>query len=105
MLFSNEYRKILKPKRDVNETLWTIGSTLIHPHPDLKKTECGEGKFHACATPTDADQFRDTTGDRYIALSVPIKKAYAWPKPDYPFKIGFSEGTVLYECDKKGNKV
>jgi hypothetical protein len=89
-----------------DETLWTIGATLIHKSPNLESEECGGGKFHGCATPQDCDQFRDKPSDRYIAVSVPKKKAYAWPKnPQYPFKIGFTQGTVLYECDRNGKAI
>jgi hypothetical protein len=88
------------------ETLWTIGTTLTHPNWEPKSEECSEGKFHACGRPYFCDEFRNNPGDRYIAIEIPKKELYAWPKnPDYPHKIAFRTGKVLYECDKIGKKI
>ena len=89
------------------ETLWRIGSTLIHPKWDPKKSECGEGKFHACAVPFWCDIFRGMEGDRYIAIEVKVKDLYEWEieKSSYPQKIAFRKCKVLYECDRFGTKV
>ena len=88
-----------------NETEWKIGSTLIHPSYQPETDECGKGKFHACSRPYFCDEFRDAPKDRYIALAVKLSDTYAWPKPQYPHKIGFGRGKVLYECDRFGEKI
>jgi len=88
-----------------NETLWAIGATLTHPSWSPKDSECGEGKFHACAKPYFCDDFRNNPGDKYIAIEVKRKDLYAWPNPCYPHKIAFREGKVLYECDRYGNEI
>ena len=88
-----------------NETLWEIGTTVVHPNWNPKEDECGAGKFHACATPYFCDDFRDKKDDRYVAIEVAKKDLYVWPdNPSYPYKIAFRTGTVLYECDKFGNQ-
>jgi hypothetical protein len=88
-----------------NETVWIVGSTLVHASPQLNNKECGEGKYHFCSRPYFCDEFRTTAGDKYIALSVPVKTLYAWPSPSYPHKISGTTATVLYVCDKHGRKV
>jgi len=88
-----------------NETSWEIGSVVTHPNWLPHKDECGEGKFHACSRPYFCDEFRDKIGDRYIAIKIKIKDLYEWNRPVYPHKIGFREGTVLYECDRYGTKI
>ena len=88
-----------------NETLWAIGSTVTHPSWNPTSGECGEGKFHACSRPYFCDEFRNTCGDKYIALSIKISDLYEWENPQYPHKIAFREGVVLYECDKHGRKL
>ena len=88
-----------------NETLWTIGSTLQHQLWSPKDSECGDGKFHACSRPYFCDEFRSVKGDRYVAVKIAKRDLYAWPNADYPHKIAFRAGTVLYECDKHGKKI
>ena len=88
-----------------NETLWVVGSTVTHPAWRPKDEECGEGKFHACSRAFFADEFRDTTGDKYVAIEVASRDLYAWPKPTYPHKIAFRAGKVLHQCDRMGNKM
>jgi hypothetical protein len=88
-----------------NETLWSIGKKMQHHDYNPEKEECGEGKFHACSRTYFCDEFRKTSDDKYIAISVNPKDMYAWENPQYPHKIAFEKGTVLYECDKKGNKL
>jgi len=88
-----------------NETEWKIGTTLTHSSWKPKENECGEHKFHACSRPYFCDEFRSTVGDRYIALKIARKDTYAWKNPQYPYKIAFCKGTVLYECDKFGKKI
>ena len=89
-----------------NETLWAIGATLEHPAWSPKESECGEGKYHACSRPFFCDEFRNGKhDDRYIAIEVPIKDTYIWKNAEYPHKIAFRKGTVLYECDRLGKKI
>ncbi|MDR2004094.1 MAG: hypothetical protein LBQ74_13765 [Prevotella sp.] len=88
------------------ETIWKVGAKLTHPNWNPSEEECGKGKFHACAKPGWCDEFRNKKGDRYIAIEVHVKDLYEWTdNPNYPTKIAFREGTVLYECDRKGNKI
>ena len=88
-----------------NETLWRVGSTVEHTNWSPKQKECGEGKFHACSRTFYCDEFRNAdAGDKYIALRVNTRDMYAWPNADYPHKIAFRKGKVLYECDRMGNK-
>jgi len=89
-----------------NETVWEIGSKVIHPNWQPELDECGEGKFHACAYPHWCDIFRNKKGDKYIAIKVSINDLHEWKdNPSFPQKIGFREGIVLYECDRDGNKI
>jgi hypothetical protein len=89
-----------------NETLWPIGATVEHPSWNPKNAECGGGKFHACSRPYFCDEFRNKPGDRYIAVSIKLEDLYEWKEnPDYPHKIAFRAGTVLYECDKHGKEI
>jgi hypothetical protein len=89
----------------VNETLWHIGKTVSHHAWNPAMKECGEGKYHACSRPYFCDEFRNNKGDRYIAVQIKVVDLYEWPSPQYPHKIAFKEGKVLYEVDKFGNKV
>ena len=89
-----------------NETLWILGSVVTHPAWEPEKEECGEGKFHACSRPYFCDEFRNVKGDRYIAVQIKLDDLYEWPRnQQYPHKIAFREGRVLYECDKHGRKL
>ena len=88
-----------------NETLWAIGSALQHPDWAPAKTECEGGKYHACDTPAHCDAFRADNGDRYVAIEVKTKDLYAWATPTYIHKMAFRQGKVLYEVDRKGNKI
>jgi len=84
-----------------NETLWLIGTTVEHPAWNPNQTECGEGKFHACAQPFWCDVFRDEKTDKYIAIEVEEKDLYEWAKnPSYPQKIGFRKGKVISEVKR-----
>ena len=87
------------------KTVWPIGEKVTHPTWSPKEKECGEGKFHACARPYFCDEFRNNHGDRYIAIKIKVVDLYEWENPDYPHKIAFREGTVLYEVDKFGEKI
>ncbi len=87
------------------ETTWAIGSKLKHPNLDLKSKECGAGKYHACSRPYFCDEFRSNSGDKYIAIRIKKADMYAWPNPEYPHKIGFAAGEVLYEVDRFGERV
>ena len=87
------------------ETLWLPGTTVTHPAWNPKEQECGAGKLHACPRPYFADEFRSNPGDRYIAIEVLLKETYEWTeKPQYPHKIAFREGKVLFECDRNGKE-
>jgi uncharacterized Zn-binding protein involved in type VI secretion len=89
-----------------NETFWAIGSTLDHPNYDPSKEECGEGKYHACAKTFFCDDFRNVIGDRYIAIEINKKDLFVWAvAPQYPHKVAFKKGKVLYEVDKHGKKI
>jgi hypothetical protein len=103
-LFKRVSRDFKTQENTERETLWAIGTTLKHPKPNLTGAECGGGKFHFCSRPYFCDQFRSTKGDRYIAVEVPRESLYAWPNPEYPYKIGGIEATVLYEVDRLGRK-
>ena len=90
----------------VNETVWEIGKTLSHVSWSPKVSECGEGKFHACSRPYFCDEFRFNKDDKYVAIRVKVKDLHAWQgNTQYPHKIAFRAGTVLYQCDKFGNKL
>ena len=92
-------------KTTENETLWKILTTVTCKDWHPEKNECGEGKFHGCAYPHWCDIFREGKG-KYIAIKVKIRDLYEWQNnPAYPQKIGFREGTVLYECDRYGRQV
>ena len=94
-----------------NETLWLPNTTLSHKNYLPESGECGENKFHACATPFYCDDFRDTKSDKYVAIEVELKdyngfsNLYEWKNGDYPNKIAFGECKVLYECNRKGIKI
>ena len=89
-----------------NETLWKVDSTVIHHNWIPAENECGPGKFHAVSRPYFADEFRDKKDDKYIAIKIKLSDIYEWKNnPNYPHKIGFKKGAVLYECDKFGKKL
>ena len=90
-----------------NETVWAPGSTLELSVAAWSPTnsECGTGKFHACSRPYFCDEFRSNAGDKYVAIRVQVKDLHAWKDPQYPHKIAFRKGTVLYQCDKLGKKI
>ena len=89
-----------------NETVWKPGGTLEHPRWAPDKEECGSGKFHAVARPYFADEFRSTAKDRYVAIEIAIIDLHTWDSsPEYPHKVAFRKGTVLYEVDRFGNRL
>ena len=88
-----------------NETSWPIGAAMLHPAWNPTEQECGAGKFHACSRPYFCDEFRSDSDDRYIAIEVAVTDLHAWPEPYYHHKIAFRAGTVLYECDRFGDKI
>jgi hypothetical protein len=88
-----------------NATNWKPGNKLSHPSWNPKDEECGGGKYHACSRPYFCDEFRSNKGDHYVAIRVAEKDLYAWPNPDYPHKISFRAGEVLYKCDKFGKEI
>lgn len=79
--------------------------TIEHPTWEPEINECGKGKFHACSRPYFCDEFRDQKEDRYIAIEIQTKDLYEWENAQYPHKIAFRKGKVLYECDKYGIKL
>jgi hypothetical protein len=88
------------------ETAWIIGSTLTHSDWNPTSSECSGGKYHACSRPYFCDEFRSTKGDRYIAIQIKTDDLYAWvDSPQYPHKVAFRQGTVLYEVDRMGRKI
>jgi hypothetical protein len=88
-----------------NETLWAIGSTVYHPNWQPENGECGGGKYHACSRPYFCDEFRNEIDDQYIAIEIKSKDLYEWKNPQYPHKIGFKAGKVIYRCDKFGKEI
>jgi hypothetical protein len=88
-----------------NETTWKIGTTVTHPAWNPINNECGKEKFHACSRPYFCDEFRLVRGDKYIAIKIRVTDLYEWPNAEYPHKIAFREGEVLYECDKMGRNI
>ena len=98
---SSEYKT---QEGTVNETKWPIGRIVTHPEWDPTKSECGEGKYHACSRPYFCDEFRNEQGDKYIAVRIKLNDLFEWENPIYTHKIAFREGKVLYECDRFGRK-
>ena len=90
-----------------NETTWKPGNVLTHTDWQPEVSECGENKYHACSRPYFCDEFRhDKNDDRYIAVECLISDVFVWKDhPEYPHKISFRRCTVLYECDRFGEKV
>jgi hypothetical protein len=89
-----------------NETIWALGKTLEHPAWAPSGSECGAGKFHACSRPHFCDEFRSVKDDKYIAIKIQVKDLYAWTGDvQYPHKIAFRKGKVLYVCDSNGKKI
>ena len=106
ILFKRVSAEFKTQENTANETVWTIGSTLNHSNWNPTEEECGVGKFHACPKTYFCDEFRQSKGDKYIAIKIAVKDLHVWSKnPSYPHKIAFRAGTVLYECDKKGNQI
>jgi hypothetical protein len=103
------YKKVSKDfktrENTKNETLWALGSAVSHPSWNPSQKECGEGKFHACSKPYFCDEFRSVAGDQYIALKIKVADLYEWDNPQYPHKVAFREGKVLYNVDKFGHKI
>ena len=106
ILFKRVSSDFKTQEKTANETLWTIGATLTHPNWEPALQECGGGKFHACHNPKACDRYRQTEGDKYIAIEVAVKDLYAWPKkPEHANKIAFRKGKVLHEVNAFGEKV
>ena len=88
----------------LNETLWLPGTIVEHKDWMPEKSECGEGKFHACAKPYWCDCFRNKKRDRYISILVNINDLFEWKRnPSYPQKIGFRKALEIKEVDRMGN--
>lgn len=105
ILYKRVSKDFLTQENTENQTSWKIGSTVTHPNWAPTSGECGWGKYHACSRPYLCDIFRNTPGDRYIAIKIKVKDLCEWCNPQYPHKVAFREGTVLYEVDRYGNKI
>src|SRR3990167_2613167 len=88
-----------------NQTIWNIGAVVEHIKWEPRQNECGEGKYHACSRPYFCDEFRSEKGDKYIAVELAIKDTYAWPNAEFPHKIAFRKGKILYEVNRLGKKI
>ena len=105
VLFKRVSNDLKTQEKTDNETVWSIGSVLEHSNWNPSQKECGAGKFHACHHPSACDMYRDTSGDRYVAIKVAVNDMFVWKDdPQHPNKIAFRKGTVLYECDVNGNR-
>jgi hypothetical protein len=104
-LFKRVSKEFKTQENTTNETTWSIGATLTHSSWMPTDKECGLGKYHACSRPYFCDEFRSNIDDRYIAIQVKKEDLHAWENGDYPHKIAFREGTVLYECDRFGKQL
>ena len=105
ILYKKTSKEWLTQENTSNETKWEIGSTVVHHSWNPGHSECGEGKFHACSRPYFCDEFRNVLGDRYIAIKINIADLYEWENAQYPHKIAFRAGEVLYEVDKFSREV
>ena len=105
VLYKRVSKVFLTQEGESWQTEWKIGATLEHPNWEPINKECGPSKFHACSRPYFCDEFRSKKDDRYIAIEIAVIDLYEWPNPDYPHKIAFRRGTVLYECNKYGKKI
>ena len=99
------YKKVsngFKTQEGTNhETRWRLNRVMEHPNWYPVNSECGEGKFHACALPFWCDSFRNKKGDRYIAIKVNVKDLYEWTvNPSYPTKIAFRKCKVMAEVKR-----
>jgi len=104
------YKKVSKDfktqENTANETLWLPGTKVEHHNWNPTNSECGEGKFHACAKPYWCDIFRTNKGDRYISVKVNINDIYEWKdNPVYPFKIGFRKALEIKEVDRFSSEI
>ena len=107
ILFKRVSSDLKTQENTVNETTWSLGQTLTHPAWLPIDNECGEGQYHACSRSYFCDEFRSTQGDRYVAIKISVKDLHAWTglNVNFPHKIAFRKGTVLYECDRFGKKI
>jgi len=88
-----------------HETLWEVGATITHPNWHPETGECGAGKFHACSRPYFCDEFRNKPDDRYVAIKIKVADLHEWENPNYPHKIAFRKGMVLYVVDRLGREI
>jgi hypothetical protein len=106
ILYERVSAKYLTQEGKEWETTWTPGTTLEHPAWNPTSGECGEGKYHACPDPLFCNEFRNKPGDVYVTVEVALEDLFSWDNhPQYPHKIGFRKGTVLYICDANGKRV
>ena len=106
ILYKRVSKDFLTQEGSQNESRWTIGTTMALNEWNPTASECGPGKFHACSHAYFCDEFRNKAGDRYIAVEVAIKDIHLWTEdPQYPHKLSFRRGKVLYECDMYGERI
>lgn len=105
VLYKRVSNNFLTQENTPNATAWQPGTTVEHPAWNPTQNECGAGKYHAVSKPFHADRFRDVPGDRYVAISIAVEDLYEWPNGEYPHKIAFRKGSVLYECDRDGKVI
>ena len=106
ILYKKVSKDFLTQENNLNKTLWFVGSIVEHNNWEPEKEECGDGKFHACSRPFFCDEFRNEIGDKYITIEIALEDIYVWEKnPQYPHKIAFKKGKVLYECDNLGKEI
>ena len=105
ILFKKVSKDFKTQENTKNETIWTIGNLIEHGNYNPKTQECGEGKFHACSRPYFCDEFRNLKDDVYIAIEINVDDLYVWSAAMYPHKIAFRASKVLYQCDRRGNKI
>ncbi len=100
ILYKRVSERLRTQETNSNNTQWAIGNTVSMPFWKYNpyRRECGEGKFHACATPKESVSWGHGESDVYIAIEVKHSDMYAWYKgtPDYGDKIAFRKGKVLY---------
>jgi hypothetical protein len=105
ILFKRVSKDLKTQENTRNETQWKIGELINHPNWKPEIAECGEGKFHCCSRPYFCDEFRTVKDDKYIAIEIEKSDLFHWKNAEYPHKIAFRAGKVLYQCDKFGRKI
>jgi hypothetical protein len=106
ILYKSVSKFLYRASYDKSNVSWRPGETNIIENPDIYSNEIGKGKFVGFATPELCDTIGTKKEHRYIAIQVNIVDCYEWLYlPKYPQCIGFTKGTVLYECDIHGKEI